>query len=133
LELDANKINNIENDPKHSMYHHFAQSFIALLSYNDHATVIRKLYQILEDSQVPSNLTKYKYLRDALSHGDRLYKSTLSSIEREFGQNYFIFKEGRIDHDSPVNIRNLRREAWKLMGEVLKEYRKFGSVESSGV
>jgi hypothetical protein len=39
LELDANEINNIENDPKHSMYHHFAQSFIALLSYNDHATI----------------------------------------------------------------------------------------------
>lgn len=108
------------------MYQHFSRSFIALLSYDDHATVIKELYQILEDNNgtVPPNLTKYKYLRHALSHGDPLTLQTLHNIEKEFGKNYFVFKGGRFDNDSPVNIDNLRAQAWNFMMDMLRQYRK---------
>src|ERR687898_322289 len=81
------------------------------------------LYQILEDKKTfPSNLNKYKPLRDALSHNGPIHERTLRSIEKEFGQNYFVFNEKGFDPDSPTNIQNLRREAWKFMDEMWKQY-----------
>jgi hypothetical protein len=67
-------------------------------------------------------LNKYKPLRDALSHNGSIHERTLRSIEKEFGQNYFVFNEKGFDHDSPTNIQNLRREAWKFMDEMWKQY-----------
>jgi hypothetical protein len=126
LELEAREINNIENDPKNLMYARFSRSFIALLSYHDHATVIKELYQILEDDNraTSPNLVKYRHLRNALSHGNPLTPKTLQSIENEFGKNYFVFKDGRFDYGSLVNTENLRAQAWDLMMYMLKEYRK---------
>ena len=125
LELTTDEINDIETDPKNSMYQHFSRSFVALLVYMDHATVIRELYQILEENKpILQHLAKYTYLRHALSHGERLNNHTLSKIRQEFGQNSFVFKNGILDYDSPVNIRTLEVEAWKLMTEMLKEYSK---------
>jgi hypothetical protein len=122
LELNANEINNIENDPNHSLYQHFSRSFIALLLYDDHATLIKELYQILEDDDTfPEGLIKY--LRHAVSHGDPLTLKTIRHIKEGFGPNYFVFKDQRFDYDSPINIRNLRIEAWKFMDEMLKIYK----------
>jgi hypothetical protein len=125
LELDANEITGIDTDPKYSMYQHFSRSFIALLSYDDNITVIKELHQILEENQLTRpHLTKYKYLRDGLSHGDPLRTSTLNEIKKYFGEKYFVFKNGKFDYNSPINIHNLRIEAWSFMREMLKEYRK---------
>jgi hypothetical protein len=124
LELSAKEIRGAEKDSQQSMYQHFSKSFIALLKYDDYVTVIKELYQILEDRNTfPSNLSKYGYLRDALSHGGQLRQRTLKGVEREFGQNYFIFNTKGFDHDSPINIQNLVRESWKFMEEI---WRLFG-------
>jgi hypothetical protein len=121
LELSAKEIRGFEKNPNQSMYQHFSRSFIALLKYDDHVTVIKELYQILKDKNIfPSNLCKYGYLRDALSHSGQLRERTLKNIEKEFGQNYFVFNKMGFDYDSPTNIQNLNREAWKFMEEMWK-------------
>jgi hypothetical protein len=121
LELSGEEIRRFEKDPNQSMYQHFLQSFIALLKSDNHATVIKELYQILEDRNLhPPNLRKYRYLRHALSHGDPIEEKTLKNIKREFGQDYFVFNKKRFNYDSPTNIQNLNREAWNFMEEMRK-------------
>jgi hypothetical protein len=119
LKLTADEIKGVETNPNQSMYQHFSKSFMALLKYDDHVTVIKE-HQILEDkNKFPPNLKKYTYLRHTLSYSDPLGKGTLRSIEKEFGQDYFVFNKGRFDYDHPTNIRNLKSESWKFMTEML--------------
>ncbi|MGI8832180.1 MAG: hypothetical protein ACR2IS_06020 [Nitrososphaeraceae archaeon] len=123
LELHTNEINNIEKDPKRTIYQHFSRSFTAFLSYGDHATVIRELHQILEDDpRSPPHLKKYKFLRHVLSHGNKLGPHTIKEVDHNFGPGYFVFKNRRFDYTSSVNMEHLRIEAWGLMHEMLKVY-----------
>ena len=82
LELSAKEIRGAEKDSKQTMYQHFSRSFITLLKYDDYATVIKEMYQILEDRiTFPSSLSKYGYLRNVLSHSGQLREKTLKGVE----------------------------------------------------
>ena len=76
--------------------------------------MITELFKVIEKEKTIPAWSKYKALRDALSH-QKPVPHAKSNIDLNFGLGYFDFiVNDEFDHNSPKNMRNLRAEALAL-------------------
>jgi hypothetical protein len=77
-----------------------------------YGVMIKEFYLAIADKP---RARKYKPLRHALSHHERLEPWTRKKLEKNFGKGYFDLPYGKFDHSSPKNRENLQKEAIKIM------------------
>lgn len=92
-------------------------------SYNfDWVGMVLELHNVLKE-KYPSNLIKYRYLRNALSHDE--LKKARKNVERYFGKGYFDFTaNNQFDFTSEKNQTNLQKEAGEFFAKVMNIFSK---------
>jgi hypothetical protein len=121
LDLKDKKISRQLNDMVlNQLYDHACRGFKAYQEY-DAINMIKEFYQIVENRHnIPEELSKFKHLRDILSHKGPLFKETVNRVKGTFGDDYFVFIEGKyFDYTSYINKRLLYNEALFLMNKAV--------------
>ena len=120
---DKEIINLLHDATMTKIYHHIAKG-IESYYQNDHAESIRHFYQVVEHfpSKFPA-LKKYRPLRHVLSHFGNLKSHTVTTLNKEFGINYFtLTSTNSFDYTSPSNLKNLKKEAECMFNTIVNSY-----------
>lgn len=108
---DGKTASSIKNDlPQNQQFHH-ASLGLRASEFELYDVAVKEFYQVIElDKNVlPSEYTKYKPLRDALSHPDELFDDTIQSLEDNFRKDYFeLTIRNQFDTTSPNNKTRLK-------------------------
>lgn len=90
------------------------------------SSAIREFYQVVENENI-SSLTKYKYLRDGLSHDELHYTTTIQELQNQFNiacienPHSTLNPKGKyVDITSPIVQNILEKEAKILRIEVIR-------------
>lgn len=91
---------------------------------NDFKSIIKYLFQACnEDSQ--NDLKKFKALRNAISHKERLHNLTIKGLAEGFGKNYFqLTGDKKFDFESEQNIQNLKIQSSLFLNTMHNELRR---------
>jgi len=125
LDLNDKRISSLLNNQEHALLYNYASRGIQSYYNQDPVGMIRDFYQIIEKKnwkQLPSDLKKFKWLRDVLSHKGIRADIAISEVKKSFGTDYFdLTPAGYFDYTSSKNIRHLRKAAKSLMKKALKK------------
>jgi hypothetical protein len=112
----------MDNVELNQLYEHASRG-IKADDDEDPVTMIREFYQVIEKKNVndmATNLRKFKWLRDTLSHNPKFTDRAIKNLKIYFRNNYFVFTpSGHFDYTSPKNIERLKSQARSLMKKAL--------------